>query len=257
MRRGDRLDEGACAACPGEVGGGPRLDRPARRQARAPGHALPREERPAAPPRPAGNRRRTPDARRTADRQDEAICSQTDERRGGRAPARADRPRLLRLPRRRLGRGQHRLPSPPVRLRAHRTPVMGLFRRESLHERLAREGGGAEPSGVPPAWDATGIHGVARAREWGLVPTLAAPGIEGDAGGFVALPAGSLFVAQEQGEGSLEPLATAVEQKLQPPYRARGARQTDVLWAVSAGRVETASVEGEGGRGELTETAGG
>ena len=50
---------------------------------------------------------------------------------------------------------------------------MGLFRRESLHERLAREGGVAEPSGVPPAWDATGIHGVARPREWDLVTTVA------------------------------------------------------------------------------------
>ena len=134
---------------------------------------------------------------------------------------------------------------------------MGLFRRESLHERLAREGGIAEPSGVPPAWDATGIHGVARPREWDLVTTVAAPEIEGDAVDFVALPDGSLLVEEEQGEGSLEPLATAVEQKLQPPYRARGARQTDVLWAVSARRIETASFEAEGERIELTETADG
>ena len=134
---------------------------------------------------------------------------------------------------------------------------MGLFRRESLHERLAREGGVAEPSGVPPAWDATRIHGVARPREWDLVTTVAAPEIEGDAVDFVALPDGSLLVEEDQGEGSLEPLATAVEQKLQPPYRARGARQTDVLWAVSARRIETARFEAEGERIELTETADG
>jgi hypothetical protein len=134
---------------------------------------------------------------------------------------------------------------------------MGLFRRESLHERLAREGGVAEPSGVPPAWDATRIHGVARRKEWDLVATAAAPEIEGDAVDFVALPDGSLLVEEEQGEGSLEPLATAVEQKLQPPYRARGARQTDVLWAVSARRIDTASFEAEGERIELTETADG
>jgi hypothetical protein len=134
---------------------------------------------------------------------------------------------------------------------------MGLFRRESLHERLAREGGVAEPSGVPPAWDATRIHGVARPKEWDLVATAAAPEIEGDAVDFVALPDGSLLVEEEQGEGSLEPLATAVEQKLQPPYRARGARQTDVLWAVSARRIDTASFETEGERIELTETADG
>ena len=134
---------------------------------------------------------------------------------------------------------------------------MGLFRRESLHERLAREGGVAEPSGVPPAWDATRIHGVARPKEWDLVATAAAPEIGGDAVDFVALPDGSLLVEEEQGEGSLEPLATAVEQKLQPPYRARGARQTDVLWAVSARRIDTASFETEGERIELTETADG
>jgi hypothetical protein len=134
---------------------------------------------------------------------------------------------------------------------------MGLFRRESLHERLAREGGLAEPSGVPSAWDATGVHGVARPREWDLVTTVAAPEIEGDAVDFAALPDGTLLVEEEQGEGSLEPLATAVEQKLQPPYRARGARQTDVLWAVSARRIETARFEAEGERIELTETADG
>ena len=52
---------------------------------------------------------------------------------------------------------------------------MGLFRRESLHERLAREGGLVEPSGVRPAWDEAGIHGVPQAREWDLVATVAAP----------------------------------------------------------------------------------
>jgi hypothetical protein len=100
---------------------------------------------------------------------------------------------------------------------------MGLFRRESLHDRLAREGGLAGPSGARPAWDEAGIHGVARVREWDLVATVAAPDIEGDAVDFVALPDGSLLVEEEQGDATLDPLAAAVEQKLQPPYRARGA----------------------------------
>jgi len=134
---------------------------------------------------------------------------------------------------------------------------MGLFRRESLHERLAREGGLVEPSGVRPAWDEAGIHGVPQAREWDLVATVAAPEIQGDAVDFVALPDGSLLVEEEQGDATLEPLAAAVEQKLQPPYRARGARQTDVLWAVSARRIETARFDAEGERIELTETADG
>jgi hypothetical protein len=134
---------------------------------------------------------------------------------------------------------------------------MKLFRRESLHERLAREGGLVEPVGARPAWDEAGIHGVHRAREWDLVSTVAAPELQGDAVDFVALPDGSLLVEEEQGDATLESLAAVVEQKLQPPYRARGARQTDVLWAVSARRIETARFDAEGERIELTETADG
>src|SRR3954452_1901582 len=111
---------------------------------------------------------------------------------------------------------------------------MGLFRRESLHERLAREGGLVEPSGVRPAWDEAGIHGVPQAREWDLVATVAAPEIEADAVDFVALPDGSLLVEEEQGDATLEPLAAAVEQKLQPPYPVRGARQNEDPWDASA-----------------------
>jgi hypothetical protein len=134
---------------------------------------------------------------------------------------------------------------------------MKLFRRESLHERLAREGGLVEPVGVRPAWGEAGIHGVHRVREWDLVSTVAAPELQGDKVDFVALPDGSLLIEEEQGDATLEPLAAVVEQKLQPPYRARGARQTDVLWAVSARRIETARFEAEGERIELTETADG
>jgi hypothetical protein len=73
----------------------------------------------------------------------------------------------------------------------------------------------------------------------------------------VALPDGSLLVEEEQGDVTLEPLAAAVEERLQPPYRARGARQTDALWAVSARRIETARFEADGDRIELTETVDG
>ena len=128
---------------------------------------------------------------------------------------------------------------------------MGFLRRESLHERLAREGGLTESAGVPTAWAEGGIHGVQRAREWDLVTTAAAPEIQGDAVNFVALGDGTLLVEEEQGDATVEPLATAIEQKLEPPYRARGARQTDVLWAVSARRIETARFEAEGERIEL------
>lgn len=134
---------------------------------------------------------------------------------------------------------------------------MGFFRRESLHERLAREGGLTESPGVRPAWDEAGIHGIPRAREWDLVTTVAAPEIQGDAVDFAALPDGTLLIEEEQGDATVEPFATAIEQKLAPPYRARGARQTDVLWAVSARQIETARFEAEGERIELSETADG
>jgi hypothetical protein len=134
---------------------------------------------------------------------------------------------------------------------------MGFFRRESLHERLAREGGLIEPPSGRPAWGEVGIHGIARVREWDAVVTADAPEIEGDSVDFVALPDGSLLVEQEEGDAALEPLAAAVEDQLAPPYRARGARQTESLWAVSASRIQVARFEADGDRIELTETTDG
>ncbi|HVH51582.1 MAG TPA: hypothetical protein VM690_05520, partial [Gaiellaceae bacterium] len=128
---------------------------------------------------------------------------------------------------------------------------MGLFgRREPLHERLAREGGldvQAEPEQIDPrpAWQETGVHGIARAREWDATVTVAAPDVEGDRATFVALPDGSLLVedgpdtsfdyagdrpetfgdsfdsSERQGPvpGDLSPFAAAVEQELPAPYR--------------------------------------
>jgi hypothetical protein len=133
---------------------------------------------------------------------------------------------------------------------------MGLFRRESLHERLAREGGLEQPAprGIQGWNDLVGIHGLARQREWDAVVTADAPDVEGSEVDFVALPDGSLLVEQEEGDGSLDPLAAAVEEQIAPPYRAHGVRKTDMLWAVSARRIEVARFEAEGERLELTQT---
>lgn len=125
---------------------------------------------------------------------------------------------------------------------------MGLFgRREPLHERLAREGGldvQAEPEQIDPrpAWQETGVHGIARAREWDVTVTVDAPDVEGDRATFVALPDGSLLV-EDGPDTSLEPLAAAVEQELPAPYRARAARQADDLWAVQARRIEVVKID--------------
>jgi hypothetical protein len=117
---------------------------------------------------------------------------------------------------------------------------VGFFRRrEPLHARLAREAGmTTEPSLDPrPPLLETGVHGLQRAREWDATVTAEAPDVEGDSVRFVALPDGTLLV-ENGGQGSLEPLATAVEQSVRPPYRAQGVRQGESLWAVQARRIE-------------------
>jgi hypothetical protein len=114
---------------------------------------------------------------------------------------------------------------------------VGFFRRrEPLHQRLAREGG-LTPADPRPAWQETGIHGIPRAREWDAMVTAEAPGIDADAVRWVALPDGTLLV-EDGPDSSLDSLASAVEERLEPPYRARAARQVGDVWAVQAVRLE-------------------
>jgi hypothetical protein len=114
---------------------------------------------------------------------------------------------------------------------------MGFFRRrEPLHEQLARAGGLVPPD-PRPAWQETGIHGLQRPREWQLTLAADAPGLDADAVRWVTLPDGTILV-EEGPDGSLEPLAAAVEERLPPPYRARAARQVDDRWAVQASPIE-------------------
>jgi hypothetical protein len=131
---------------------------------------------------------------------------------------------------------------------------MSLFRRrEPLHVQLARAGGlsldGEEPT--RPAWEATGIHGIQRPRVWDAVVTTEAPDVKGDKAAFVALADGDLVI--EDGGGDLEPLATALEQTLAPPYRAEAVRREAELWAVAGRRIEVVSLPGvDGDEIELT-----
>jgi hypothetical protein len=118
---------------------------------------------------------------------------------------------------------------------------LSLFRREEpLHERLAREGGLVEHEARAP-WREVGIHGMQRPREWDATQTVDAPGIDGDALGFVVLQDGSVLV-EEGPDSSLQALADAVEQELQPPYRARAARVREDLWAVQARRIQVVKI---------------
>jgi hypothetical protein len=117
-------------------------------------------------------------------------------------------------------------------------------RRESLHQRLAREGGllgqPSPPETRPPM--ETGIHGIARPREWDAVVTAEAPALQGDEIEFVALPDGTLLVEDDVGDEALAPLADALEQSLEAPYRARAIHRGGDTWAVAANRIRVVEV---------------
>ena len=127
---------------------------------------------------------------------------------------------------------------------------MALFRRESLHERLAREGGltEPEPTDTRPRWGETGIHGIHRQREWDAVAAATAPGLEGDEARFTVLPDGSLLVDEDE-ERDLTELADAVD--LPPPFRAEAVRRGGETWAVAARRIEVVEVPDAPGGDEL------
>lgn len=143
---------------------------------------------------------------------------------------------------------------------------MGLFRRrkeETLNEQLLREAGldpaqalgdptavskppPLAPPGPPPF--PTGdislgrIHGnfEGGTGDWDTVVTARAVGLAGDQVEFTTLPNGDVIVDREKGDGDLSPLADAIEQRIEPPYRAVASRQDGDLWGVGAHRIEVA-----------------
>lgn len=147
---------------------------------------------------------------------------------------------------------------------------MSLFRqRRPLHERLADDAGldiGHEPSsslsgpargggflmpppdvhGDPLPFGPAAYHGVPRPRRWDVVASAETelPGTEVH---FVALPDGTLLVDEDVPDGALLPLAEAVEDTLQPPYRAHGVRQGERVWTVAAVRTDVRELPGEQG----------
>jgi hypothetical protein len=121
---------------------------------------------------------------------------------------------------------------------------VGLFRRRKpLHERLLEAGGLAEaprPDARPAVGGTreTGVHGIARQREWDVLATVSAPEIGGDEYAFDVLPDRTLLLEGDEDNEPLAPLADAIERDLPPPYRARAVRQSRELWAVAARRIE-------------------
>jgi hypothetical protein len=132
---------------------------------------------------------------------------------------------------------------------------VGLFRREEpLHVRLAREGGlpGEAPREPPPlGWMETGIHGVPRAREWDAVVAVDAEGIEGDRVQFVALDDDTVVV--EEGE-DVEPIAAALDDVIDPPYRADARRRAEDQWAVGLRHIDVIELPDDPGGDEVTLT---
>jgi hypothetical protein len=94
-----------------------------------------------------------------------------------------------------------------------------------------------DPAGQshPPGWMETGVHGVPRAREWDAVVTVEAEGVDGDRVRFVALPDETLVVEEGQDVGAI---ADALDDVLQPPYRAEATRRDESRWAVGLRRIQ-------------------
>ncbi len=101
------------------------------------------------------------------------------------------------------------------------------------------------PAPLPHAVHDASI-GIPRPREFDSLTVVEAPGLEGEAVEFVALADGDLVVLEQEGDGDLSPLADAVESRLDPPYRARGVRHTDILWSLAAIPVAVVRMEAEG-----------
>jgi hypothetical protein len=120
---------------------------------------------------------------------------------------------------------------------------VGLFRRkrETYNDHLLREAGlDRIQLDRPSVLQTVGVYeGRALGQaDWDLSATVNAPGLTGDTIEFTTLPDGDVLIAEEQGDGDVSALADAVEKELEPPYRARAARQDGDLWAVLANRIE-------------------
>src|SRR5574340_1017445 len=119
--------------------------------------------------------------------------------------------------------------------------------------------------GTPPGIDALGIAGITgapRGRTWDAFASADASELIGDTVTFVTLADGTIVVDGDQPDGALTPLAEAVEETVEPPYRAAAARSEGSVWSVIAESVrivELPRVHGDvadltviGGMRELT-----
>jgi len=124
---------------------------------------------------------------------------------------------------------------------------LGLFRRERLHERLAREGGlndgvsAPEPIDVsPPAPAVPGYHGMQRPRRWDAVVMAEAPGLEGNDAEFAVL-------ADAPVRAGAGPLVEELDGVVERPYRVEAVRRHGDVWAAAAKRIAILEIDGADG----------
>lgn len=109
-----------------------------------------------------------------------------------------------------------------------------------------------------PGFGLPGLTGAERPRgPWDAITTVRATDLPVDRVTFVALEDGTLVVDDDVPDGSLMPLAEAIEAELAPPYEAAAVRDQEGVWAVAAHSVLIAAAEpGEAETVELARVGG-
>ena len=92
-----------------------------------------------------------------------------------------------------------------------------------------------------------GVMGVGPGKTYDAVVAAHAPGLTGEAVTFVALDDGTLVVNEDIPDGSLAPVADALEQMVSPPYRAAAGRTDGDTWTAVAESVEIVELRDVGG----------
>jgi hypothetical protein len=95
-----------------------------------------------------------------------------------------------------------------------------------------------------PVLGIPGFSEAPRGRAWDAISSAHAPDLTGDTATFVALADGSLIVNEDVPDGSLTPLADAVETIIPAPYRAAAVRSEGEVWSIIAEKVAIAELPG-------------
>ena len=89
-----------------------------------------------------------------------------------------------------------------------------------------------------------GVMGVGPGRTWDATAAAHAPALTGDSVTFTVLEDGTLIVNEDVADGSLSPVADALEEMVSPPYRAAAARNEGDMWTAVAESVRIVTLTG-------------